>query len=323
MPWTIPDQGEGDNDIQSILFQEQLDILVAGISGTDCVVSGLAPTAQGSPDMTVAIAKGSVLSNGELFAVAAANATITTANATHPRLDLIVITSAGAIAVRAGTAAAAPKPPARTANDVAIAMVYVPANDTTIGTSQITDMRVFAGPRPVVLKKVTTPVVTNTNNSIFTQFTLTVPNGLFTTGKIIRVRMGGNLLANSGTPTWTLTISYGGSSMFIDTTTGYSGDTDRRPWSLELDLITQANNDQSIVGRWMSGQTTTKTAANTGIGELAAPSASSGVQAANAFSGAAAVDSDAANRDLLVRFTMSVSNGSVETVMEYATAELL
>ncbi len=121
MAWTIPDDGEGDNTLQSLLFQEYLDVLVAGIQGIDCVLSGLAIT--GGADMTPAVAKGAVLSNGTMFAVAAADVTIGTADATNPRLDLIVVNSSGALAVRAGTAAANPKPPARTANDVVIGVV--------------------------------------------------------------------------------------------------------------------------------------------------------------------------------------------------------
>lgn len=157
MPFTIPDKGEGANDLQSVFFQEYLDVLVAGISGIDYVSSGLAVTAQGVPDMTVAVAAGVAISNGVSFTVAGANGTITAAHATLPRLDLVVITSAGAIAVRAGTAAAAPKPAARTANDVVIAVVYVPAADTTIAANQITDLRVACN-----VTKVGTPV----NNQI-------------------------------------------------------------------------------------------------------------------------------------------------------------
>lgn len=152
MPFTIPDKGEGLNDIQSVLFQEYLDVLVAGISRTDCVLSGLAVTAQGTPNMTVAVAAGAVNSKSARWAVAAANATITTADATNPRLDLVVITSAGAIAVRAGTAAAAPKPAARTANDVVLAVVYVPAGDTAIEANQITDMRIPRQYGPVCVR---------------------------------------------------------------------------------------------------------------------------------------------------------------------------
>lgn len=141
MAFTIPDKGEGANDIQSILFQEHLDILVDGIGGLTGVLSGCAVTAQGSPDMTVAVAAGTVRSLGHWFAVTAGNATIGTADGTNPRIDLVVVTSSGAKAVRAGTAAAAPKPPVRTAGDVALAAIYVPASDTTIGSNQITDAR--------------------------------------------------------------------------------------------------------------------------------------------------------------------------------------
>ena len=141
MAWTIPDKSEAPSDIMSIMFQEYLDILVAGIQGIDCVIAGLAVTAQGSPDMTVAVAAGSVNTNGVFKAVTGANATIGAADGTNPRLDLVVINSAGAIAVRAGTAATNPKPAAKSANDVVLAVVYVPATDTTISTNQITDLR--------------------------------------------------------------------------------------------------------------------------------------------------------------------------------------
>lgn len=153
--FNIPDKGTAQNDIQSILFNEYIKALAA--SEIDFVTSGCAPTPQGSPNMTVAIASGVVFSNGARFAVTGANATIGTANATNPRLDLIVITSAGAIAVRAGTAAAAPKPPVKTANDVLIAVVFVPANDTTISADQIVDLR-FIAPN-LVNEKIRLPAI--------------------------------------------------------------------------------------------------------------------------------------------------------------------
>lgn len=141
MAFSLPDKGEGDNDIQSIMFQEYLEVLSAGISGVDCVIHGCVVT--GGADMTPAVALGLVISNGVPFAVTAGDVTIGTADATNPRIDLIVVNSSGTKAVRAGTAAASPKPPSRTANDVVIAAVYVPANDTAIATSQITDLRVL------------------------------------------------------------------------------------------------------------------------------------------------------------------------------------
>lgn len=147
MSYTIPDKGEGDNDIQSILFQEDLETIGDAFAGV-CVESGCTVTAQGSPDMTVAVAAGVVWSGGTRSSVTSGNVTVGAANATNPRIDLIVATSAGAKACRAGTAAAAPKPPVRTAGDVVLAQIYIPANDTTIATSQIKDRRILWGTLP-------------------------------------------------------------------------------------------------------------------------------------------------------------------------------
>lgn len=139
----LPDKGTKDNDIQSIMFQEYWSVLADGISGKNCVVTGLAVT--GGADMTPAVSSGSVISNYIKYDVTGADVTIGTADATNPRIDLIVVTSAGSLAVRAGTAASAPKPPARTTNDVVLASVYVAANATTIGTGSIDDKRVPYG----------------------------------------------------------------------------------------------------------------------------------------------------------------------------------
>jgi len=143
MAWSISDKGEGFNDKQSILFQEYLDVLVAGVQSVDCVLDGCAVTAQGSPDMTVAVAAGTVRSNNGFFSVAAGNVTISAADGTNPRIDLVVVNSSGTKAARTGTAAASPKPAAKSANDVVLAAIYVPASDTTLETDHITDLRVL------------------------------------------------------------------------------------------------------------------------------------------------------------------------------------
>jgi hypothetical protein len=148
MPWSVPDKGEGLADVQSILFQEYMDAIVDGVSGVNFVCAGCDVTAQGSPDMTCAVSAGVACSNDTYFSVTAGNVTITTAHATLPRFDLVVVDSAGAKAVRAGTAATNPKPPNRTANDVLLAAVYVPAADTTIATNQITGLRILRPERP-------------------------------------------------------------------------------------------------------------------------------------------------------------------------------
>lgn len=318
MTWTIPDKGAGQSDLQSILFREYLEVLVDGIGGNNCVLSGGGVTAQGVPDLTVAVAKAAVLSNGVLKPVTAGNVVIGAADATNPRIDLVVADSTGTKAVRAGTPAATPKPPVRTANDVVLAAVYVPANDTTISTNQITDMRIVASQGPVTIGKQTTAVTFNTTLAIQTYFSLVIPSGLFLAGKTLRVRCGGNYLANSGTPTWTLTITYGGTTMFADVTGATGTGAPRGAWYLDFTIQAQANNDQALVGVCVFQTPALKTAPTSGqAGDLAAATS-----IVTPLAGAAAVDSDAADRTLTVQWTMNVSNLADETVMEFATAVL-
>lgn len=321
MAWSIPDKGEGDSNIQSILFQEYLDVLVEGISGKNCVLSGLAVT--GGADMTPAVAKGAVLSNGIMYAVAAADVTIGAADGTNPRIDLIVVNSSGSLAVRAGTAAAAPKPPARTSNDVVIAAVYVPASDTTIATSQVTDMRVLRENGPICIYRTTTAETTNTTSSAIHALNKTgsgvvIPNGLFLAGRKLRVRLGGNMLLLSGTPTVRVVITYGGTTMFSDISGASTADTDRAPWWIDFDLTAQANADQNLSGNLCMGIIAAKTAPTTGMGDAWSTAYNIG-----AVQGAAAVDSDTANRTLTVEITFSVSNAANELVVETATVELI
>lgn len=323
--WTIPDKGEGDNDLQSILFQEYLDVLVASLNPMpDGVLSGCAIT--GGADMTPAVAKGSVLSNGVLLAVSAGDVTIPTAHSTNPRLDLIVVDSSGAKQVRQGTAAAAPKPPNRSANDVVLGTVYVPAGDTTIATSQIVDQRAPIR-LPVVIYRTTTVETTNNTTGAIHMLNkagsgLTIPNGLFLAGRIIRVRIGGNYLINSGTPTVAFAVAYGGTTMFTHTSSALVADADRGAFHLSFDLVAQANNDQSVAGFLnITDPDVARGTRTTGIGDIWTQAVTA--EGDSAFAGAAAVDSDAANRVLEVTWTFNVANAANELVVEMATVELL
>lgn len=326
MPWTIPDKGEAQADLQSILFQEYLEALVAGINGVDCVLARCAVTAQGSPDMTCAVAKGAILSNGVLFPVTAGNVTITAADGTNPRLDLVVATSAGAKAVRAGTPAANPLPPARTANDVVLAVVYVPASDTTISTNQITDLRILRTQGSILIYKTTAAETTNTAGTVEllnkANSGVTIPSGLFLATRILRVRLGGNMLLNSGTGVDQLSIRYGGTTMYNFSFAAQVASATRSAWFLKFDLVAQADNDQSLWGTMgiSSDIQTARAAPGTGIGLVSQNTVVN--EGHSAFSGAAAVDSDAADRLLSVLWTMA-SAAANEVVVESATVELL
>ena len=103
--YTIPDQGEGASNIQSICFQDDLERAINNPYSGTFVKSGLAVTANAA--LSVAVAAGVCYSQGLRFPVAA-NATlaIATADLTLPRIDTVVVTAAGALAVRQGTPAA-------------------------------------------------------------------------------------------------------------------------------------------------------------------------------------------------------------------------
>ena len=85
---------------------------------------------------------------------AAATATITTADATNPRIDLVCITvndaaysgslNSVAINVVKGTAAGSPTVPSTPTNSIALAQVAVAAGATSISSGNITDVRVRA-----------------------------------------------------------------------------------------------------------------------------------------------------------------------------------
>jgi len=80
--------------------------------------------------------------------------TITTANPSNPRIDLVCVTVSDAyytgslntvaFNVVAGTPAASPVAPATPSNSIALAQVAVGAGVTTIGNANITDVRVLA-----------------------------------------------------------------------------------------------------------------------------------------------------------------------------------
>jgi hypothetical protein len=141
---------EGGGDAQGDPDKGDIDILVAGLARTG-VVSGCAVTAQGVPDMTLAVAAGTVIFGTAFASVTAGNVTVSAADATNPRFDLVVVDTTGAKSVVAGIAAASPAFPTIPANRVVLAAVYVPAADTAIAANQIVDKRVLVQLPPLLL----------------------------------------------------------------------------------------------------------------------------------------------------------------------------
>lgn len=193
MALTIPNASDAAFPAQSEPDAVDIDILVAALNGQG-VVSGCAVTAQGSPDMTVAVAAGVVQTGGSRFAVSAGNVTIAAADGTNPRFDLIVADGAGAKQRRGGTAAASPVFPTLTAGDVVVAAVYVPASDTAIAANQITDKRVVIrddAPGPIAVAGSTTLTdrhATVVVNALAGAVTITLPTAVGIPGRRYTVK---------------------------------------------------------------------------------------------------------------------------------------
>lgn len=142
MTFTVPNELDAFNANQAELDKVDLDVLVAAYGG-DGVMSGCDVTAQASPDMTVAVAAGTIRRGDETKDITGGNVTISAADATNPRFDLIAVDMSGAKSATAGTPAAEPVFPAIPANNIVLAAVYVPAGDTAIQSGQIIDKRVL------------------------------------------------------------------------------------------------------------------------------------------------------------------------------------
>jgi hypothetical protein len=76
-------------------------------------------------------------------AVTAANVTISSADGTNPRIDLVTAAPDGTPTVTAGTPAAFPDAPPLPSGHVALSMVDVPVSNAAIQTAQVTDKRLF------------------------------------------------------------------------------------------------------------------------------------------------------------------------------------
>jgi hypothetical protein len=134
---------------QRILGAQELSRLAAADDGTYVFPARAGGVVTASSGMTLdvsAIASGTVVINGTLVATGytASTVVLDAADATHPRRDYIFFKSDGTVGIKKGTAAAKPALPTLADSEIAIAEVYVAANDVSIGSSEITDRRSHA-----------------------------------------------------------------------------------------------------------------------------------------------------------------------------------
>lgn len=143
MPFTIPNTADAFSANQAQPDSVDFAILSQGDQGQG-VLYGLAVAQRGAgANMSVDVAGGVMVWNGLAVVVATTttNKAVTAAHATNPRYDLVSAKNDGTLAVTAGTPSTNPVFPAVPVGSVALAAVYVPAAETTIVTSRITDKR--------------------------------------------------------------------------------------------------------------------------------------------------------------------------------------
>lgn len=140
-------------DTTETQFSQMFRTLNAGVNGTP---AGTELKVSAGTGLQVSVALGQAMVRGHYYISTAAELlTISTANATNPRIDTIVlrldpVANSIVLAVVAGTAAASPVAPTLTQTDAGVyefplANVAVAAGAGTVGT--ITDRRVFMGKR--------------------------------------------------------------------------------------------------------------------------------------------------------------------------------
>ncbi len=121
---------------------EYKNVLDSGINAQARLGWMFAPHAQDTPNMTVRLEAGVVLSGVTRTELAAQNTATLSAPSTNPRIDLVVIDNAtGAVSVIAGSESASPVAPALTAGKSPVALVSLTVGKTSITNADITDVR--------------------------------------------------------------------------------------------------------------------------------------------------------------------------------------
>lgn len=144
---------EADANLSNQAQPDSIDFeILRGLSagGPTGVSAGCAVSEDpATPDMTVDVAAGWVRLGGKMIEVSAqAGNAITAADGSNVRIDLVTVNSSGTVVVTDGTPAAEPVCPDVPASSVPLAMVYVPASDSTTEDEQIVDKRYWV-PRAV------------------------------------------------------------------------------------------------------------------------------------------------------------------------------
>lgn len=235
MPQYIPNESQAATyPNQAAIMGADFDNLVHARAGY-AVLEGLAVTA--GTGLSVSIAAGTVTLK-EIWAVvaAASNQALTTANATNPRIDAVVVTSAGAIAIRTGTAAVLPNAPDLTTNDILLALVYVPANATTLTATNIRNKRVIIDPHGLAYLTNPTTNYTTTQTNTLVAAGLTIPANYLVAGNHFRIQAWGVTTTVFTPGTITVRCLYGATLLASTAAKALPASVTLRSFRVELDI---------------------------------------------------------------------------------------
>lgn len=140
MAFTIPNAAGLTYTDQAAPDSGDFAVIAAGVAGFN-VASGCAVTASGS-SLVLTIQSGAVRFANAPVTVAGNTATVTTAHATDPRYDLVIVDGTGVASIVTGTAASSPAfPTFNSETQVVLAAVYVPAAATALTSANLVDKR--------------------------------------------------------------------------------------------------------------------------------------------------------------------------------------
>lgn len=147
-------------------------------------------------------------------------------------------------------------------------------------------------------------------------FSTTIPGGSLSTGNVIRFAIRGDILQNSGASrTFTIKVTYGGTTLYNGTSSALSVTTDRRPYVFEGTIAAAgATNSQTFTGCILVGSATAPT---TGLGAITTT-----LPLMGAIGGSSSVDSTSA-QTLAVTVTLSAASASYEFLNKSIVVELL
>lgn len=323
--FTIPDNDLlGTRKDGSFWMSTYIDALVAGAKGDGAMGAG-SITGTGS-DKVISLPADVYFIGGVPVAVGSTTKTPSDGDSTNPRIDIITAKNDGTYVLTEGTAAANPKAPAIPSNSVLVARTYMPAGATQIETGPTTsntkgnvfDARVPIGGRVRVVDRITSQTAYNTTSSETTVYTYSIPAGLLSTNRSVRLTLNATYLNNSGAGrTLSMAIKLGSTTLWAESTAaaGLAANAARRPVKLEFILANQSSASAQAMTCFLSiGNVGTATS---GIGDMATGNFS------DTICGGAASEDTSSAKTLVVTITHSTSNANLEFRVESAWLELL